>query len=328
MVKKWFWWILAGVLLLFLFLQIDINELYYSLTKIHWKIIMALLLLQILSQLLLNYQWYRIANYTNKPIPFWKMLYINSQGSIMESITPGVKVGGEIARAVQIARIGKCSSNQAAVIVALQKIFSLSAFLLINVCSVVYLSSKNAIFQTKFSQIAAYTILGTFIIFFMLIFLLPERILKWLSKKEMKKYNKLRVIQSFLKNLLEHVLLFEQQKAELIIQFILALVIWLLYPLKLYLLTSQIQSNVQLIAIGSITFFSYMIAMLPLFPGGLGGFEGTMTGLLSSIGIPLSSAATLSVIFRFITFWFVILGSLGYVTFYKMIEKYQVQKEC
>ncbi|MGI6549403.1 MAG: lysylphosphatidylglycerol synthase domain-containing protein [Syntrophomonadales bacterium] len=47
-------------------------------------------------------------------------------------------------------------------------------------------------------------------------------------------------------------------------------------------------------------------AMLPIFPGGLGGFEGTMSTLLLIMGLSLSEAAMVAVVFRFITFWFVI----------------------
>jgi uncharacterized membrane protein YbhN (UPF0104 family) len=46
--------------------------------------------------------------------------------------------------------------------------------------------------------------------------------------------------------------------------------------------------------------------MLPIFPGGLGGFEGTMSTLLLIMGLSLSEAAMVAVVFRFITFWFVI----------------------
>lgn len=312
--KQWFWWIIACLLLVTLFYQIDLDELYQSLSLIQWQIIGVLVLLQILSQLLLNYQWYRIAKFTAKDISFWQMFYINSQGSVMESITPGVKVGGEITRAFQIGRVAKCPTNQGAVIVALQKIFSLSAFMLINIFSAMYLFNKNAFFQGKLTQLTIYTVFGAFLIFFILIFCFPQRILQRLSKQENSFY-------SFIKNLLEYVLLFEKQKTELLTQFLLALLIWLLYPIKLYLLAIQIQPGLPLVYIASITFISYMIGMIPLFPGGLGGFEGTMTSLLTGLGLSFSGAVALALIFRFITFWLVIIGSLGFIVFYKMIEK-------
>lgn len=314
MVKKWIWRIVAGFLLLLLFTQINVNELQISLRQIHWTVISGVFLLQIVTQLLLNLQWYQIAKFAATPISFWRMFYINSQGSVMEAITPGVKVGGEITRAVQISRLGNCTASQAAVIVALQKIFSLSAFFLINVFSIIYLSNQGALIQAKSARLTITVLLASIILFFMLIFLVPKRILSWIPKKE-------NAIYVFFNNLLEHIILFEKQKTELIAQFLLALLIWLLYPLKLYLLVIQVQPGLSLVYIVSVTFISYMIAMLPLFPGGLGGFEGTMTGLLTGLGLSFSSAAILAVIFRFITFWFVLLASVIYIGFYKVSRK-------
>ena len=160
-------------------------------------------------------------------------------------------------------------------------------------------------------------------------FLLPKRMLNWLAAKEEVRPNRSGAVRRFLQNLLEHILLFENQSGELILQFVLALAIWLLYPAKLYVLAVQIQPDIPLVYIGSITFVSYLIGMLPLFPGGLGGFEGTMTGLLRGLGVPLSGAAALAVIFRFVTFWFVILVSLCYAAVYNMINRHNLNlKEC
>ena len=61
MLRKWIIWSAAGILLLALFLQINLDELYLSLAQIDWKVIGLLLLLQIVTQLLLNLQWQRIA---------------------------------------------------------------------------------------------------------------------------------------------------------------------------------------------------------------------------------------------------------------------------
>ena len=84
MLKKLILWLTAGLLLLILFLQIDLDELHYSLIQIDWAVIGALLSLQIVTQLLLNRQWQRIANFAGIKLSFGRMLYINAQGSIME----------------------------------------------------------------------------------------------------------------------------------------------------------------------------------------------------------------------------------------------------
>ncbi len=313
MLKKLILWLTAGLLLLILFLQIDLYELHYSLIQIDWAVIGALLSLQIVTQLLLNRQWQRIANFAGIKLSFGRMLYINAQGSIMEAITPGVKVGGEITRAVQIARFSSCSRSQAAVVTALQKLFSLTAFVLINLAAAVYLSRQSTILDNSLVRLAVYTALGLLLTVFLLILIM--------SHKKPPSHPWLGAVRRFFTNLLEQIHLFENNKKELAIQFALALLIWLLYPIKLYLLVCQFQADPPLIYIASITFIAYLIGMLPLFPGGLGGFEGTMSSLLTGIGLPLGSSAAITVIFRFITFWFVIILSLVYTAVYRIIPK-------
>jgi len=78
----------------------------------------------------------------------------------------------------------------------------------------------------------------------------------------------------------------------------------------------QFMPEVSLAYIAAITFAAYMVAMLPIFPGGLGGFEATMAGLLVAIGFAVSDAAVVTIVFRFITFWLVMLLSLAYCAIY------------
>ena len=104
--------------------------------------------------------------------------------------------------------------------------------------------------------------------------------------------------------------------------FFLSIFIWLLYPAKMYILAVQITPDVNAVYIGAVAFVSYMVAMLPIFPGGLGGFEGTMSGLLAAMGFIISDAAVITILFRFITFWFVMLVSLAYIAFYKGLRRW------
>ena len=196
-------WLTAGLLLLILFLQIDLYELHYSLIQIDWAVIGALLSLQIVTQLLLNRQWQRIANFAGIKLSFGRMLYINAQGSIMEAITPGVKVGVEITRAVQIARFSSCSRSQAAVVTALQKLFSLTAFVLINLAAAVYLSRQSTILDNSLVRLAVYTALGLLLTVFLLILIMSHKTAQppWLG-----------AVRRFFTNLLEQILLFENNK--------------------------------------------------------------------------------------------------------------------
>jgi len=265
-------WLLAIVILLLLALtlwQFDGETLLHSFGEVPLWLMFFLIFLQIISQLLINFLWYNIANLTGMTISFSKMLYVNCQGAVMDAITPGVKFGGEVTRAVQISRATGCSKEQAASVVALQKVFSLSSLFVVLVFTVGFIDYAVFVFAALPLLIA---------------------LLVWRFRKQLaliRKRNWLSLLA-------------------------LSFLIWLMYPLKLYLLTRQF-ADVSVFSVGSAGFAAYMVAMLPIFPGGLGGFEGTLSGLLVHLGFELNNAVAATILFRFVTFWAVMLGSLIYI---------------
>ena len=304
-------------LLLFALSRLDAHSLLHSIRQIPLWLAALLIGLQIVSQLLVNLQWYQIAKFTDADISFGNMFYINCQGAVMDSITPGVKIGGEVTRAVQISRRGNCSGEQAVAVVALQKLFSLSAFFFINLFTVGYLIGRVPLLQIRYMQFLVYGILLFFLLLFAGIFLAPRRIKTYLQTRENSRFSWMRRVRGFLLTLLDQVISIRRNTKAL---FLLSFFIWLLYPVKLYLLAIQFFPEAPAVYIGAITFASYMVAMIPIFPGGLGGFEGTMSGLLLTMGFEVSDAVVVTVLFRFVTFWFVMLFSLGFIGWCKLVK--------
>jgi uncharacterized protein (TIRG00374 family) len=235
----------------------------------------------------------------------------------MDSITPGVKFGGEITRAFQISSLTKCSGEQALAIVALQKLFSLSALFTILLFTTGYLIGEVPLFQTIALQFLIYGLLLLFLLFFVCIFVIPFRIKTYLQARKPSKFSWLRRVNNFMITTLSHVENIRRNKKAWIALSLLSFFIWLLYPVKMYILTAQFAPDVSFIHIAAITFAAYMVALLPIFPGGLGGFEGTMAGLLLLAGLATSDAAVITIFFRFVTFWFVMILSIGYIASYK-----------
>ena len=284
---------------------------------------MALLIgLQIVSQLLVNLQWHQIAKFTDADVSFGNMFYINCQGAVMDSITPGVKVGGEVTRAVQISRRGNCSGEQAVAVVALQKLFSLSAFFFMNLFTVGYLIGRVPLFQVRYIQFFVYGILLLFLLIFASIFIAPGRIKVYLQARKNSRFSWARRVRGFLLMLLDQVISIRGNTKAWVMLSLLSFFIWLLYPVKMYLLAIQFFPDAHAVYIGAVTFASYMVAMIPIFPGGLGGFEGTMSGLLLTMGFEVSDAVVVTVLFRFVTFWFVMLLSLGFIVFRKIALRF------
>jgi len=308
------------ILLLVALSQIDRQSLIYSVRQIPLWMIILLGILQIITQLLLNLQWYCISRLAKSSLTFWEMLYISSQGAVVDGITPGVKFGGEVTRAVQISRIGKLPGEQSAAIVAMQKLFSLSALFIILMFVVGYLVGQVTFLQTGYIQFIIYGVLSLFLVAFIGIFILPDLVSKFFQKRTSRRLW-VRKMHCFMLALLQQIKSIRKNKLALVSLLLLSFFIWLLYPVKMYILATHFYPVTHAVYIGAITFAAYMVAMLPIFPGGLGGFEGTMLGLLVSVGFLVSDAATMTLVHRFITFWFVVLLSITFIAFYKAGSK-------
>jgi len=287
--KKHFLMIALVLLLLFALLQIDRDSLIYSISQVPPWLILVMIGLQILTQILINLQWYKIARLTGKSISFLDMLRVNCAGAVMDSITPGVKIGGEVTRAVQISRIGNCPGEEAASVVALQKMFSMGALVLILLV----------------------VALQMHVLFYGVILLVGLIFVVAIALKKASHFSWMRKVRGFLVVLKEHAGNLRKNKRACLLTALLSLFIWLLYPLKMILIASQFAPEVGFATVAGITFAAYMVAMIPIFPGGLGGFEGTMSGLLVAAGVVVSDAAVMTIFFRFITFWFVMLLGLA-----------------
>jgi len=323
--KKKFWYGILLLLLIFALTQLDLSQMLRSLAEISARTIIVLIALQVFTQLLLNMQWFQVAKFSKVNASFWQMLHINCQGCVVDSITPGVKVGGEVTRALQISRLTGCSGGQAAAVVAVQKLFSLSAFFIVNIFAVLYVMRHSLLAVSDALSFLVMGILAVLLLSMIFILIFPQRLLDILSKRESGVCGAKRLkLIVFVRNMLEGLVLYRKNKSALILQLVLSFSVWLLYPVKLYLLTMQAYPDASLVFLGAVTFASYLVAMLPIFPGGLGGFEAAMAGLLLAGGFMQGDAVAFAVIFRFFTFWFVMFLSLGYIGLSKLFVQKRI----
>ena len=301
MTKKRVWLIVVALLLVVALWQMDRQSLWYSLRHVPLWLVGLLLGLQVVTQLLVNAQWYGIARIAGVPLSYGALFYVNSQGAVMDAITPGVKFGGEVTRAVQLCRAGHCTGEQAAALVALQKLFSLSALSLV------------LLFVAGMLSPWLYGALAVLLVLFGAVFVMPHRLQGYLSQRKAPRFVWIRRVRGFVLALLAQVLQLRRYKRAWVGLAGLSLLIWALYPVKMLLLVRAFYPDAGVLPVAAVTFAAYLVAMLPVFPGGLGGFEATMAGGLVAMGAAVSNAAVLTVVFRFAKFWFVMLGSLVYI---------------
>lgn len=299
---------IIGILFVYLFSTTNFSEIINSIKEINPVIIVFLIFLQLTTQFLLCIQWHRITKSIFGASSTYKIFYILSTGSMIEAITPGAKIGGEVTRLFHLKKELKTSTTQSTNIILIQKCISMSV--LITFCTISFLFLTTKIHFDTQTRILIGTI-GAIMIY-ILVFLLffTDKLVVLLNKTD--KFSK---TKSFVQSYSNSTKLIS--KKEWKIQLLISTIVWVLFPIKMVILTKSMNLQIDILVIIAITMSSYMIGLLPITPGGIGTFEGTMISLFAMISVENSIAITLSVVFRIITFWFVMLISTMFVLYYK-----------
>lgn len=309
---------MAVILIIYIALKADIRGVLMVLGDIPVWLLLTLIGLQIITQLLLNFQWYRLCRVLGWPVSFFKLMVVNSYGVVADAITPGEKVGGELTRVVQLRSYMGYSTGQSTILVTIQKALSLSALVVLNLTVVLTMANHVSFLQVWPVRMLIFLILaviGAFL--FCLLFRTKSLSLRMSRIKTSKKW--LIKLINWVKNFAHHTDSIRQKRGEWILQFVLSVLIWTIFPLKLILLTVPYANTIPVFVLFGTTFVSYFAAMIPFLPGGLGTFEATMSGILTFYGLSLNHAVAITVVFRFITFWFVMLLSLLVIGGYKIL---------
>lgn len=287
-----------------------------AIKKVPARLLLCCLGMQLVTEMLLSYQWHRIARTLKLPGTYASHLWANSVESFFDAITPGAKIGGELMRVIFFKEELGYSNIEAVSLLTIQKSFSVSSFLIlaaVSACSILmHIASSDSLASYAFIVVLAVAMLFLILYFF----LNSEKIYRRLSARESKG----KIAQAFidwLKNFNEHIEKIKSDRRELVAQILISFAIWFIYPLKLFILVSYFK-QVNFFYLLAVVFTSYFLGNIPILPGGLVAFEGSMTVLLGSLFlIPYESGAALALIFRFVTYWFVILISMGGVLLWK-----------
>lgn len=310
--------LLALGIIVYIISNTDFVALWLSIKELPLSILIIMIFLQLVTQFSLNYQWYRLCKVLNLKASFLKLLVINGYGMVADAITPGEKVGGEVARVVQLNRMLGYHTNQSTSLVTIQKALSLTALIFLNIAALITLSGQMTSLQspiTRITLIGGLLVLAVSIIYLLfftskLNMFIQKR--KWNSKVG-------RWLKNWIYSFAKDTEIINKQPKEWFFQLVLSFGIWVLFPIKLYILVSQ-YTTIHIFVLFATTFVSYFAAMIPLLPGGLGTFEGTMSGILLVYGLSLEESVAISLVFRFVTFWFVVLFSITVIMLWKLIQ--------
>ena len=302
----------------------DIHKVMISLLIVDMKIVTAACLMQLVTIFLINIQWQKIARQIGEKVSLGKMFYMNMAGTFVESVTPAVKAGGEAVKVVLLRSHLGFSLSRATALVGLQKTVSLFSFFLLTMFSLLwFLLTIKAEGYLVSVLMASFLFLVLCLAILALFLLLPHKmkVVLQLLPARFKFKTKLESAAVALHEDMKNAF---RQKKELVFHLVFALLIWLLFAVKAYFIAWAFNIEIGFPAMAVVTFLTYMVAMVPISPGGLGTFEGSMIFLLAPLGIPLHEAIALALVLRFVTFWFVFLISalyLGYLAISKILLK-------
>lgn len=299
---KWSFYSLVIVLFLYTVRKIDFNILNHLKSLSLWKVAL-LILLQCLSIVIIALQWQSIIQKFYTKVNLLKIVELNIIGTFTESITPAVKSGGEGVKLLLLKQYFSMEYNEGLSVIIAQKVVSACVFFLYFLISIICLDFKFTLsYQSCFLVLGILLILGI-----TLYYLFP------------KKY-KAKTAQ-FLKKVKENLDLIRKDNKLFYQLLVNNLIVWLGYPLKLYIVSSAFDVQLSFFQLSGIIFITYGVSMLPTTPGSIGTYEGTMTMLLTLNKVPLDTALGVSMITRFFTFWLVVFGSGIYLLIKQFLNK-------
>ncbi len=238
---------------------------------------------------------------------------LNLKGNVIDGITPGVKVGGEIARTHQILKLINSDLASGITIVTAQKAFSIVAF------GLLLLLSTPIFIAYQLNTSVTYLFFGFGSLLLILVFLIHQ-LSHYLSSINFqfsnKTLNKLHTIYHKITRMIKQI---KNSPVFILKTFSLSFSIWLLYGLKLFILIVSFEVEIEFLNAIAIAFVSYAVAMLPISPGGLGSFDLAMVYQLTLISVTPELSTSITVIYRFFTFWLEFFISLIYLFINKLL---------
>ncbi len=313
--RHWAGVILVVVLLIWLVWATDFKSLWHQLHQISPWVLALLIVLQLATQLLITCQWHLLTGSVLGRSSFIKILHIFTRGSLVEAVTPGAKIGGEAVRLYLMKKELLCSTNQAVSIIAIQKSISMSVLLTVCLASLLHIGSHIAHHLPFGIQLLSGGV-SLALVIFMVGLLFFARPLSQLLMRGAKWAQKL---GGYLTSYADATGRLSRRHWWL--QFSISTAVWLLFPIKMVILAAALGVRLPFSVLLSVTMVSYMMGMFPLTPGGIGTFEGTMLALLTLLGVGHTVGLTITLVFRFVTFWFVILASALFILIYESCLK-------
>jgi len=320
----------VSLLLLLLVIHcIGFSNLYNVIVRANLNYLILAVAFQVSSILVRNFKWQIFVNEIKK-VPFSFLLVISLAGSFMDTVTPGLQVGGGPLKAYFLSKETKVDKATCLSTVLVEKITSVCVIGFFGICSTFFI----LIFIQNVSLIVK------MLLEFVLVFIVGVPILGYVLMEKYKGKSfkgrtviskiyyfgpfsflrkRFKTLQAFddyvrqkLSDFVQTFLKLSNDRKKVSVNIVLAFLAWMLSFTNTYVLFLAFDYPVSFFAILIVISLSVFLSSFPLMPGIAGVTELLMISLYISFGISSAIAASVALLDRFIFYLFSL--GLGYIS--------------
>ena len=293
-----------------------LDEVPGGLRKIRLHGFIPLLLLQVGSLGLIGLQWTILLRRRSpvRQVRWFSVMRRYLGGSLVESLTPSAKLGGEAARIALFRRRFGIPALRLAGAAGLHKLSMAVGLLLVLAAAAVAVPSLRDLSATALPSLAAGAAdlllalplshsAGQALLVAALIVVPVAAVAMVVSRRVVS-------IAATTPGRTSHRSPGStSHRRELALLTGIAVLIWVLYPVKVAFAAYAAGVTISPGVVIAATYGAYFLGLLPLTPGGLGLYEAGMAGIFVAAGVPAADAALVTLVSRIVTFWWPLLLS-------------------
>ncbi|WP_117367239.1 lysylphosphatidylglycerol synthase transmembrane domain-containing protein [Natrarchaeobaculum sulfurireducens] len=268
-------------------------------------VLAGLALVQILTFFIISYQWQYLFRRADVTVSFRRILEVTLAAGFVESVTPSSKLGGMAAKVYLFERTTDAAYGTITSVLLAQKYVSMLPFVLIAIAAVVLATVQLEIPITPTVSSSAVVAVG-------LVGGLVASVSLWFHRRdpddsasdwEQTLSSHVERWRGVVRSLIQEASALLDRRSRWWLYGI-SLLLWGLYPIKIYVVAVTLGLDVGLAIVVVGTFLAYIVGLAPISPGGTGTFEGTLALVLVGAGATFAEGLSVALLARLITFWF------------------------
>ncbi|MEN4006327.1 MAG: flippase-like domain-containing protein [Methanobacteriaceae archaeon] len=302
--RKGILWILAILVLAAIVLIAGVDKVTAALALSDPLWLVGLSMLQFLTISLTTLAWHLVIRAAGK-ISFRDTLSINLTGSFIESVTPSSKLGGEAVKIHLLHRCANLDYQQLSTVTLVSTLLTLLPFLVFaGLCLIWGAVNRQNVFLSAVTFLSLVIFTGT-IVWICHAETIHQEAVPWTVYRLVGKLRFAPLIRrafAFLRQAGQKSRHLLSRRVRFVV-LILNSIIWILYPIKVLLVTWMLGMEIEFVDVATATYIAYLVSILPLLPGGLGSFEVTMAFTFNSMGVSFGEGLAVALLARLVTFW-------------------------